>query len=336
MPCNMPSTGERITLIELDGNKKLREILEKIQGYNEHVLKVEALFEIQSTYSMYLLINTKNVVGACIEEHERKYLGKEGIDLLKTVLDETPLKGYIDIQKISNTALELDLELEPSAKLEKPISLNDILEDNEQSKISNKEAHVSTANIQHKQEQNELKNDASSAQDKATPVDLTRLDLATIMLYLVTRSELVKNSSNPNQLLNTARKLSSNDQEAFYRVAVEYENKDTYNIFFYKGKLCNIIHVLPNDFRVEYVQDIREENLIKLLEQDKEKITWAILYRVNCPECAEIVLGKCLEGKEETEKTVKDETKGYKEAKEESKRKSRISLFKIFRRSNYF
>ncbi|MCE4619825.1 MAG: hypothetical protein F7C33_02255 [Desulfurococcales archaeon] len=315
MPCNMPSKGERVELIAIKGEDTLLTLLTKALNIAKKIdiTKIESLIELEEALFLYLHFVGGKIVSACIEKPTGKILGENAIKLVREYLDDKPLTGYIEVSKITRTALELDLESEPEAKLPNPIPLEAMLGEGRRVKEEKKEVEVKTSGTGHPASQ--VEEEVPVFPEKLDDPDLMdEIDLATMMVYLLTKSEIVRQSRDLDRLIREARERSIDDTEAFYRVAVELGNGETYNTFYHAGRLCSIIHVLPEGFRARFISPATEDDLKRILEENEGRVERAILYRVVCPECAKVILKGCPEkasemyekGKEEKEKREKE------------------------------
>ncbi len=327
MPCNMPSKGERIELIVVKGEDTLRNLLAKAFDIARRVdlAKVESLLELEETSLLYSHLVDGKVASACIEKPSGKLLGEQALQLVREHLNDKPLTGYIEVSKISKTALELDLESEPDAKLPNPMPLETVLAENSRAGGEGERG----------EKPSETGPPASKVEEEVpvfpekldNPNLMDEIELATMMVYLLTKSEIVLQSKDLQYLLNEAQKKSSGDTSAFYRVAVELGNGETYNAFYHGGRLCSIIHVLPEGFRARFISPVTEEDLKRVLEEYKGRVERAILYRVLCPECAKVVLKGCPEKASELYEKGKEERE-----RQEREARRRFRLLRFLRR----
>ena len=328
MPCNMPSKGERIELIVVKGEETLRNLLAKSLGIARRVdlAKIESLLELEETSLLYSHVVKGKVASACVEKPSGKILGENALQLVRQHLEDKPLTGYIEVSKISKTALELDLESEPDAKLPNPMPLETLLSEERRAEEEKKkeEEHGGTDHpARHVEEEVPV-----SPEKLDNPNLMDEIELATMMIYLLTKSEIISQSRDLEYLLREAHERSRGDTEAFYRVAVELGNGETYNAFYHAGRLCSIIHVLPEGFRAKFISPVTEEDLKRTLEENRDHVERAILYRVLCPECAKAVLKGCPEEASELYEKGKEEKE-----KQEKEARRRFRLLRFLRRT---
>ncbi len=323
MPCNMPSKGDRVELIVVNGENTLRDLLAKALTVARKVdfAKIESLLELEESFLLYSHLLNGELASVCIENPSGKILGANALQLIREHLDDKPLTGYIEVSRISKTAFELDLESEPDAKLLNPTPLETLLAGELLAKEEGKEGAKPG-------ETGQVEEGVPVLSEKLGNLSLIdEIELATTMVYLLTKSEIISYSRDLKNLLREALERSSGDAEAFYRVAVELGNGEAYNAFYHAGKLCSVIHVLPEGFRARFISHMTEKDFEQLLEENKGRVKRAILYRVLCPECAEVVLKGCSGKPSEPHGNDREEEKREKEVRR------RFRLLRFLRRT---
>ena len=322
MPCNMAARGESLALMEADGERSLRELLEDaLARVAEGPGKISGLIDVAGeACEVNLLVDSGGLVAACLDCTQRGTLrGPQAVEALRGLLGEAPASGYLEPMKLDRDALELDLELEPQARLPQPVPPEKLLASGEEAQApqtppgGKQEAPpAEQAGREAPSERREAGEEEEAREEGPLPIARDKLEepgtidaaeLAAMLVYLLGKSRVVMHAHGVKRLLHEAREASSRDREAFYRAVVEVRNDGIYNAFYYGGRLCSVVYLDPTVSQARFLRDINEEALVERIREDaKEKgVELMLLYRVDCPDCAKVFLADCFTEQEKRE-----------------------------------
>lgn len=315
MSCNMAARGETLTIVEVDGEKSLMELLRGALSKmpDSGIGKVTGLLEIAGdACEVNLLVSNSSVVAACLDCTRRgTKLGADAIKELHKLLGEAPRSGYLEVMRIDKDALELDIELEPASKLQEEFTIESILEYNRETSENPSNTRSQTLTVTRtvtgpRPSGNSEGGPGDSPrpcapvlqQDEHKTLDAT--ELASLLVFMLDKSSVVLRSNDPRRLLSEARKASSSDSDAFYRAVIELKNDGIFNVFYYKGRLCSIVYLDPSIFKAKFLKKVDEDSIVKNIESSSQDngIELMLLYRVECPDCGKVFLADCATGEE--------------------------------------
>ena len=316
MPCNMAARGDSLGIVAADGEKRLRELLEEALSRvpSRGPGKVAGILEIAGgACEVHLLLDEGGLVAACLDCTGKGTLrGKRAVEELESLLSESPRTGYLEPMRLERDALELDLELEPEARLPEPLPAKAILEERAEAPEAGPRETPSAPKEPPKEQQ--AGEEAAeprpppppppvSAEKLEQPATMDAAELASMLVYLLDRSRVVLHAHGLKRLLLEAREASGRDREAFYRAVVEVKDDGIFNAFYYGGRLCSVVYLDPGAFQAQFLRGLDEESLTERIKEaaGDKGIELMLLYRVDCPDCAKVFLADCFTDQEKKE-----------------------------------